>query len=637
MKIKKCWKNLRMITNLTAFCDILKLFSFINIILFLYNIMTISKKTKKNNKYLSRKQFGGKDCKFPDIWENEVNGQCVRTCPEGTCPKYDIHGKFKCANQSCRLLTPAVRSLGNVLFNKASSVVSQYSNSYDGMPITSITQFGNNFKYFGPLRAGKPHGIGLAIFQNYIYYGNWDNGIINGHGNIIAIDGKFNYTGNFINNHLKPDRPTSIGIGNQSDGRTDCKFPNIWQNDDLCVDKCPSGKFSKYESSKFICDNRGESNGMPFIDFSDDHDSGEYYGPIDEDYMPSGVGLLVYDNRAIYYGEHQKGIRTHGILLYPDGTSFDGQFDHNGGIQGKLTAPDGTVMIGTFVNGRFNGKGKVIEHNGPTIEGDFVDNKFMGNGTIKMPNGRVYNYPRDEHLLLTPSEYSKEMFMISSIIKHRERPSITILVMLHGADISNSRCQYNPTQFQVRLVSAAKSGDPNKVYDENSNYLVDAYHIATNVFHLEENKKASSLQKLEKTIELFNLKSGPHYPVFPSDSLVNPLIDHLYSFHGEAIPYLGIYVIYDSMNDTEPFHRFPETTKYDFSTAKKLTLDTESILRSELINMYINKKYGIINIIDLSCRPRQVRNNLPENIRNHYRCNYKTANLSDPEESQIKL
>jgi hypothetical protein len=416
-------------------------------------------------------------------------------------------------------------------------------------------------------------------------------------------------------------------------GGKDCKFPDIWENENTCVRNCPSGKFSKFKSSKFICDNLGGSNGMRFTDLSDDRDKGQYYGPIDEKGMPTGLGLMVYDEGPIYYGEHQNGIRTRGIQLYPDGMSFEGQFDRNGGIQGTLTT-NKLKMIGTFVNGFFNGKGTAIENGGVIIEGDFEDNKFIGNGTITMPNGRVYNYPKDEHLFLTPMEYHRSQFIIQQPDMKKERHSITFLIMLHGADIANSRCHYNTQTNTVRLVSPVKSDDPNKVYNENNNYLIDAYHIATNVFHLEENQKASSLQKLQKTVELFNLKSGPDHPVFPRDSIVNPLMDHLYKKHGvDVIPYAGIYVIYDSKNDAKPFERFPETTEYDFSNAKKLKLDSDEILRSDLINRYI-LNYGIINIIDLSCRPRLV-GNLADNTANRYSCRYTTANPSDPEESPI--
>ncbi len=421
-------------------------------------------------------------------------------------------------------------------------------------------------------------------------------------------------------------------------GGKDCKFPDIWENEDTCVNECPSGKVSKYKSSKFICDNLGGSNGMRFTDLSDANEGrgspGVYYGPISSGSLPHGKGLMIYDNPStIYYGEWVNGIPKTGIMITKH-WSFEGEFNQNEFTQGRLVLfSDKTIREGTFNNGEMNGKCKATLANGTIIEGEFRHDKFKGNGTIT--TGKiVHNYPRDEHLFLTPKEYNISQFIIQQPDSKRERHSITLLIMLHGADIANSRCRYDPSKT-VRLVSPIKTGSSHVIYyDDDADFIIDAYQIARNVFHLAENQKASSLQKLQKTIELFNLKSGPDYPVFPSDSLFNPLIDHLYSLRGEVIPYAGIYVIYDSKNDANPFDTFPERIRYDFSEAKKLTLDNDEILRSKLINMYMNKGYGIINIIDLSCRSRR-QGTLPENIADLYSCRYTTADLSLPEELPI--
>ena len=145
--------------------------------------MTISRKIK-NKKYISRKiQYGGKDCKFPEIWENEIDGECVSKCPENTYRRYDIHGKFKCAKEKCLFFTPKIRSFGTHLFNKASSILSSKSASYDGISIPNYENpLGKDLIYYGPLKSGKPHGNGIAVLNDIgpelILYGNWENGII---------------------------------------------------------------------------------------------------------------------------------------------------------------------------------------------------------------------------------------------------------------------------------------------------------------------------------------------------------------------------------------------------------------------------------------------------------------------------
>ena len=37
------------------------------------------------------------ECIFPKIWKNETNDKCVSSCPEGTCPRYDILNALKIA------------------------------------------------------------------------------------------------------------------------------------------------------------------------------------------------------------------------------------------------------------------------------------------------------------------------------------------------------------------------------------------------------------------------------------------------------------------------------------------------------------------------------------------------------------
>lgn len=143
--------------------------------------MAISKK-KQNKKYKSkRNQYGGNDCKFPNIWENEQNGECVKVCPEDTCPRYDMFGKFKCAT-SCSYMSPALRSGLTGLKNKATNLIGK-TVSDTGTVLQD--RYGKDYLYYGPLKRGilestpYPQGYGLIVDQDtkqpYIY-GNFYDG-----------------------------------------------------------------------------------------------------------------------------------------------------------------------------------------------------------------------------------------------------------------------------------------------------------------------------------------------------------------------------------------------------------------------------------------------------------------------------
>jgi hypothetical protein len=167
--------------------------------------MTISKK-KKNNKYKSKKnQYGGNVCKLPIIWENEQTGECVKKCPTDTCPRYDISGNFKCATKKCMWMTPALRSGLTSLKNKTTAILLGKTVSDTG--ITFGTTYGESFIYYGPLKSGKPHGIGLAIAQgNWEYFGNFNDGKFNGDGSLVLTQKQFMIEGKCFDANTSRDR-----------------------------------------------------------------------------------------------------------------------------------------------------------------------------------------------------------------------------------------------------------------------------------------------------------------------------------------------------------------------------------------------------------------------------------------------
>jgi hypothetical protein len=424
-----------------------------------------------------------------------------------------------------------------------------------------------------------------------------------------------------------------------------CKFPNIWENKEECVKKCPDDMFSIYEGNKFQCSQQPsadkESNGIYWNDLSDTKDPGNYFGAykyLGSNILPHGEGLNIYDNGLILFGNWNEGIPTKGILIHPQFT-FEGNLDRNGYTYGKLTEMDGTIYEGTFVDGALHGFGKIIRSDKTIIEGKFESGIFKGQGTIT--NGHIiHNYPSDEHLFIIPSNEIKSLFKINNEYNTTvSNQSITFLIMLHGLDISNSHCVYNTDKYHVRLVSPVKTDQTNIIYQEDNNdYLIDAYHLARNIFNLKENINATSIQKLEKTIELLNFKSTPKFPIF-DNQVFKPLIDHFYSYNN--IPPLGgIYIIHDSKNPNIKDDTWPEIDP-KLENAQKLEKnpDRNFILRSHLINTYIKKGYNTINIIDLSCRTRKDLD-ISETYRpidnDNYKCKYEEKESSFIEEDVVK-
>ena len=424
-----------------------------------------------------------------------------------------------------------------------------------------------------------------------------------------------------------------------------CKFPNIWENKEECMEKCPHDMFSIYEGNKFQCSYQPsvdkESNGIYWNDLSDSKDLGKYYGPykyVESKILPHGEGLNIYDNGIIVFGNWNEGIPTKGILIHPQLT-FEGNLDRNGYTDGygKLTM-NGTIYEGTFVDGVLEGFGTMIRPDKTIIEGKFENGKFKGLGTMK--NGHIIHYyPTDEHLFIIPSNEIKSLFNITDIKNTTNTDkSITFLIMLHGLDISNSYCEYDTEQYHVRLVSPVKTDQPNIIYEEDNNYyLIDSYHIARNIFNLKDNINASSIQKLQKTIELLNYKSTPQFPIF-DNQIFRPLIDHLYSYNRK--PSLGgIYIIHDSEINSDD-DTWPEIDS-TLENAQKLPEipNRTFILRSELINTYIKKGYTTINIIDLSCRKRKDLDIIEEarpKSNDNYQCKYDKKESSFIEEDDVR-
>jgi hypothetical protein len=307
----------------------------------------------------------------------------------------------------------------------------------------------------------------------------------------------------------------------------------------------------------------------------------------------------------------------------------------------------GEILNGKLTRGVFTDRMGLVRYEGDLSEclphgnGKFekrmyeiIQEGVFENGAFK--SGRqqfrdtIYNVI-DNHIFIPPEQYHQYDFVISN--KNLNKGTyITLLIYIHGSDIKDSVCKIHSPNKHVRVVSPIESGCENLA---NSQYIADVYNISYNVCNLKQNKNATSIQKIQKSVHLLNQINE----LFKVKPIFRPVMDHLY-YSSEKDKTKGIFIL-DSSDVKADITAFRVKNKKDFIYGT----DPENILptierqfgthffRSELVN-YLLIKYDTVNIIDLSCRvledadaPKQVSAHAP------YKCVYKQVgpNLEDDE------
>ena len=101
----------------------------------------------------------------------------------------------------------------------------------------------------------------------------------------------------------------------------------------------------------------------------------------------SVMGEVYYEERGFLgiYSTTGNGRYVSNYWIY-EGEFVNGDFN---GI-GKVTWEDGVVYEGEFINNNFNGRGTMIWPDGTRYEGDYADDKRHGNGTYHYSDGSWY-------------------------------------------------------------------------------------------------------------------------------------------------------------------------------------------------------------------------------------------------------
>nr|XP_033796070.1 radial spoke head 1 homolog [Geotrypetes seraphini] len=105
--------------------------------------------------------------------------------------------------------------------------------------------------------------------------------------------------------------------------------------------------------------------------------TGEYF-----ENKKNGQGTFMYPDGSKYEGEWVDDLKQgHGIYLYPNGDTYNGEWldnqRHGQGIYTYVTT--GSKYIGTWINGKQDGRGELI-HLNHKYHGTFVNNSPLGPG-----------------------------------------------------------------------------------------------------------------------------------------------------------------------------------------------------------------------------------------------------------------
>jgi hypothetical protein len=205
---------------------------------------------------------------------------------------------------------------------------------------------GLSFDYEGELKDAKPHGKGVAVYQDSsVYDGYWNMGVRDSFGTYTTAD-KHVYTGEWENGF--------------KEGEGILKFPN---------GNVYEGNFEKDRySGKGVFTQPG---GIKY--------DGQW-----KDGFQEGKGTYTYRNGSTYSGSWKAGkYHGYGTLKGPSGITYAGNWVN--GIkqgQGSQTWPDARTYKGGWKSGKRSGKGTITWPNGSSFVGTWINDTIDGPGVF---------------------------------------------------------------------------------------------------------------------------------------------------------------------------------------------------------------------------------------------------------------
>lgn len=145
-------------------------------------------------------------------------------------------------------------------------------------------------------------------------------------------------------------------------------------------------------------------------------DKNIYTGQVDDRNRRHGLGILLYEDKSLYYGYFKSSFcKGYGRLFMSSGTVYEGKWKakylrgvgkifyddkrvYSGELtcniphgKGELELPGKFKYIGGFLEGLRHGKGKMVfDHEKSYYHGDFFKDKFEGKGILHLADGTHY-------------------------------------------------------------------------------------------------------------------------------------------------------------------------------------------------------------------------------------------------------
>eukprot|EP00475_Leptophrys_vorax_P024502 TRINITY_DN3381_c0_g2_i1.p1 TRINITY_DN3381_c0_g2~~TRINITY_DN3381_c0_g2_i1.p1 ORF type:complete len:872 (+),score=223.03 TRINITY_DN3381_c0_g2_i1:27-2642(+) len=232
-------------------------------------------------------------------------------------------------------------------------------------------------------------GVLKVLSTGAVYDGEVMNGVPNGHGSCLRADGS-RYLGLFKDGDFHGQ-----GFLTFFEGHHLVSFAGEFQNNALKHGRLIFSNGNIYEGDF----ERGEPNGRGKLIVEIQSPLKMYEGEFLDGEL-HGEGVATYVDGRVFRGCFRNGEPAiRGKMTWPDGRYYEGELDSEGSFTGYgvLDTPanpeSGFVGIhytGQFLNGGFQGKGKLQFKDGREYEGDFVDGQLHGKGFYTWPSGRTY-------------------------------------------------------------------------------------------------------------------------------------------------------------------------------------------------------------------------------------------------------
>lgn len=227
----------------------------------------------------------------------------------------------------------------------------------------------NGAEYEGEWKDGEWEGIGQYIARNDTITSEWKQGKANG--NTVLASGDYQYEGQFID-----DLPNGIGSLYNTNPESQYVYSGEWRNGlrqgyGDAVYSNGDSYYGEWSDDKY--------HGVGRYRYA----NGDVYDGDWEDNLPSGKGQYFSDSFK-YGGEWLQGwIHGFGRMDFSNGDIYEGYFCEGKKCgQGLYQFANGNVYEGEFFDDQINGLGVFTFSDGNRYEGEFLNGKIHGNGTL---------------------------------------------------------------------------------------------------------------------------------------------------------------------------------------------------------------------------------------------------------------